>query len=220
MLFEKVYFVALEKEFLGIFDERDFKSGTKSGFQIYKNRDKKIVVILTGVGKSNAAAAAQLALQSFPAKKYLNVGLVGAFNSKLKLAEVIKVEKCRFFDVDLTAFNHEPGQLFGCELAEYPLETMFEKQKEFLTLKSVFLVSGDTFTSHFENQVVRQFHPDVVDMELTSIAHIFYLHKKLDHLQSIKAISDHVNAKSHNDFFENMSRACGNLKQFFLTVGY
>jgi adenosylhomocysteine nucleosidase len=213
-MLETVYFVAMDDEIKGVFDLENFSSQKELGFTIHKHLSKPIAIVKTGIGKSNAAAAAQFALHNYPAKHYINTGLVGSFNKTFALGQVVHISQCRFFDVDVTAFNYAPGQLPQCEHIHYPLKKFSDQQTK---LSSAFLVSGDTFLNNPElrTKMISIFQPDVIDMELTSIAHVFHLHDKLDSLTSIKAVSDYADESSHVDFYELMTNALLNLKEHF-----
>ena len=203
----------MDEEIRGIFDLDTFTLKKECGFSVYKSKDLQKIIIETGIGKSNAAAAAQFALQNYPASQYINTGLVGAFNKSLQLGQVIQVLKCRFFDVDVTPFGYALGQLPKCTLVEYPISQKKIKNTE---ITPVFLVSGDTFLnkSELREKIIRDLSPDVVDMELASIAHIFYLHGKLASLTSIKVISDYADQSSHLDFYDLMKQALTNLRKY------
>ncbi len=211
MTWKTVYLVAMEDEIKGIFDLEGLVKKQVQGFTVYESPLLKEVIICTGIGKSNAAAAAQLSLQAYPADRYVNTGLVGAFSRSFELGQVLRVDQCRFFDVNVTAFGYEPGQLPGSNQVRY---TLGEMSDQHLPLERVSLVSGDTFVSedHHRQQIMDTFKPDIVDMELTSIAHIFHIHGKLSQLSSLKAVSDYSDGNSDSFFYQVMPQACANLK--------
>lgn len=208
MSHKSVFFVAMDEEIAGIFDLEQCAESYLHGFKVYTNSSS--IIILTGVGKTQAAAAAQLALQSFSAQRYINLGLAGAFNRRLDLGQVVSVTNSQFFDVDLTAFGHQPGQIYNCQIDHYQLANLDH------SLHEVKSVTGDSFLNQeiTRAKIFSTFHPDIVDMELASIAHIFHRHSKLEQLAGVKVVSDYADSSGTTDFQTLMQQALTNMRQW------
>ena len=205
------FVIAMTEEAEGIFDLAS--SWTELGlapFPVYRrgNDETQAVVIVSGIGTTNAAAATQHVLDRFAPERIVNMGVVGCLNHEIPIGAVHAVSTCAFFDVDVTAFGYKIGQIPETEVHEYPLEADAS-----VPLPTARLLSGDTFVTGRDG-----FHPelagfdaDFVDMELTSIAHTLLRNGKLDQLESYKAPSDYCDSDSPEAFDENLPYALSKL---------
>ena len=62
-------------------------------------------VLVSGIGKTNAAAATQFAISVLGAKRIFNAGLCGGFGDGVEKFGVYEVEGAAEYDFDLAAFN-------------------------------------------------------------------------------------------------------------------
>jgi adenosylhomocysteine nucleosidase len=201
------FVIAMTEEAEGIFDLTS--SWTELGlapFPVYRrgNDETQAVVVVSGVGTTNAAAATQHVLDRFAPERIVNMGVVGCLSHEIPIGAVRVVSTCAFFDVDVTAFGYKIGQIPQTEVHEYPLVA-----EPSVPLPSARLLSGDTFVTGRDG-----FHPelagfdaDFVDMELTSIAHTLLRNEALDRLESYKAPSDYCDGDSPGAFDLNMPTA-------------
>lgn len=201
------FLLAMDYEIENIFNLNDWVIEKEKPFKIYQQKtNNQIRIIRTGIGKVNTSAATQFIVSKFSPEKIINLGVVGCLNKNIGIGEIRQISECRFFDVDVTAFNYQLGQIPECEFISYKLKT----QKK-LTAK---IISGDSFiTDSFKlENIIKLFSPDFVDMELTSIAHTLYLNNKLEILESYKAPSDYSDHSASKDFYENEKKAFTNLR--------
>lgn len=210
-----VFLVAMDFEVDNLFDLGSYKIVDKVPFEIYKNENKDIYLVKMGMGKVNAASATQLVLQKYNPSRIINVGLVGGFNRENMIGDILRVTKCAFHDVDATPLNFKLGQIPNCDVSEYCIEANGKDLGIVSEIKTVSLVSGDAFVTDAKRveEIIFNFSPDIVDMELTAIAHVLYMNKKLDLLESYKAISDYANSNSPEDLFKKKN-VFKNLKSF------
>lgn len=210
-----VFLVAMDFEVDNLFNLKDYKVVAKVPFKVYKNKDKDIYLVKMGMGKVNAASATQLVLQKYNPDRIVNVGLVGGFNRENMIGDILRVAKCAFHDVDVTPLNFKLGQIPNCDISEYCIEAKSKGSDIFSGIKAVSLVSGDAFITDVRRveEIIFNFSPDIVDMELTAIAHVLYMNKKLNLLESYKAISDYANSNSPEDLFKKQD-VFKNLKSF------
>jgi adenosylhomocysteine nucleosidase len=205
------FVIAMTEEAEGIFDlaSRWTELGL-APFPVYRrgNEQAQAVVIVSGIGTTNAAAATQHVLDRFRPRRVVNMGVVGCLNREIPIGAVRAVSTCAFFDVDVTAFGYKIGQIPQTEVHEYRLETATS-----VPLPTARLLSGDTFVTGSDG-----FHPelagfdaDFVDMELTAIAHTLLRNGKLDELESYKTPSDYCDSDSPEAFDENLPYALGRL---------
>lgn len=205
------FVIAMMEEAEGIFRLGSWDELNLSPFPVYRLAAGGIqaVVVVSGIGTTNAAAATQHVLDRFAPDRVVNLGLVGCLNHDIPIGAVHAVSTCAFFDVDVTAFGYKIGQIPETEVHEYPLAEPVEAR----ALPTAKLLSGDTFVTGSDG-----FHPelagfaaDFVDMELTAIAHTLLRNGLLDRLESYKAPSDYCDSESPEAFDENMPYALSRL---------
>ncbi len=157
-------------------------------------------LILSGVGKSNAAAATMLAL-SLGATRILNIGVAGGLTPKAKIGSALQINRAVQFDFDLSAINHTPvGTLDEYQSPYFSLE---KKSDKFL---SATLASADRFgCGHEDDAVLQELGADVRDMEGAAIAHIAFAAGVP--CFSLKAISDNAGENSPLEYSENLQTA-------------
>lgn len=200
------FVIAMAEEAAGVFALDSWRQVTPAPFPTYRRTADGVqaVVVVSGIGTTNAAAATQHLLERYAPERVVNMGLVGCLNHQIPIGAVRAVSTCAFFDVDATAFGYRIGQIPQTEVHEYRLEPAAS-----LGLPEARLLSGDTFVTGRDG-----FHPelagfaaDLVDMELTSIAHTLLRNGALDRLESYKAPSDYCDGDSPDAFEQNMPRA-------------
>lgn len=184
------------------------------GKKFYKCRfnDIPFCLILSGVGKSNAAAATMLALTS-GADRILNYGVAGGLTSKAKIGSVLQIEKAVEFDFDLSEINGTPvGTPDECTTP------YFDLSRQNNSFPTGILASGDRFgCGHKDDGILQQLKADVRDMEGAAIAHIAYAAKVPCWI--FKSISDNAGEQSVREYHENLQIALraleNNLIAFF-----
>ena len=142
---------------------------------------KKVALLYTGIGKTNAAfalteALSVLAENELTVKQIINIGLAGG--SSLELGAIVQVKRTTYSDFDLSIFNdHVPS---------FDLKVNKE-----LDLKQVVCYSADRFvTSPLDVKETSY----VCDMELTSLAQVADI--KSIRLTAFKIVSDQIDAKT------------------------
>jgi adenosylhomocysteine nucleosidase len=73
----------------------------------------KVVLVLSGVGKTAAAMSTTLVLDRFKPKFVINTGSAGGSDQSLNIGDLVISTEVRHHDVDLTAVGFEIGQGFG-----------------------------------------------------------------------------------------------------------
>ena len=215
------FLVAMTEEIEGIFDLGEWEKVGDTPFEVYGGGGRsasvgagagvgegvEAVVVHTGIGTTNAAAAAQFTLDRFDPRRIVNLGLVGCLNEDIGIGAVHSVETCAFFDVDATVFGYKIGQIPRTSVTEYEL------RGQVAGVPRARLISGDTFVTDSD-----VFHPDLVgfaadfvDMELAAIAHTLYRNEALARLESYKSPSDYCNDASTDAFDVNMPKALASL---------
>lgn len=129
--------------------------------------DEEARVIISKVGKTNAAAATQIALSEFGAREIFNYGVVGALHGGIKVGDFFSVEAAVQYDFDLSLLN-------GTEIG-----TLNERKEPFIpcapfgNLTRARLATGDRFNdSPVDHELLLRLGCDLRDMEGAAIAHV------------------------------------------------
>lgn len=125
------------------------------------------VVVVAGIGKSNAAAAAQLAIQLTGASTLWNIGVAGGLEPSMKVGDIYEVSSAVQYDFDLVEIN---GTRMG---------TLNERKDPFIPCKVLgkwpakILGTGDRFNdSDVDAKLLEDLGASLRDMEGGAIAHV------------------------------------------------
>lgn len=124
------------------------------------------MVVVSGIGKSNAAAATQFAIQS-GAAEIRNVGVCGGFESGMRVGDVYEVARAVQYDFDLAQLNKtEVGVLDERESPYFELATEGR-------FPARTLATGDHFNDNTDDlPLLRRLGVGLRDMEGAAIAHV------------------------------------------------
>ena len=127
---------------------------------------EKVTVVISGVGKANAAAGVQIAL-FLGAKEIINFGFAGGLHKGLEVGGIYSVTSAVQYDYDLTQLNGKPvGTLDGRDTNFLPIDTptIFAPAR---------LGTGDRFNdSPVDHELLLSLGADVRDMEGGAMAQI------------------------------------------------
>ena len=160
-------------------------------------------LIVTGVGKTNAAASAMLALAR-GADRLLNIGVAGGITPRAKIGSLWQIDRAVQYDFDLSAINGTPvGTLDEYQTPYLPLRTGGK-------FPTATLATADSFASGQDDMaLLDSLGADVRDMEGAAIAHIAYAAGVP--CTMFKSISDNAREESVREYRENMLIALGAL---------
>ena len=167
----KVFVVAMDCEADAVTRNlADARSETLFGRSVVRGTlgGVETAVVISGIGKVNAAAATQLALSSLGADAVLNVGVAGGLDPALKVCDVLRVARTVQYDFDLSLIN---GTQVGT-LNEY--STPFFEMQAVGDWPDATVATGDRFADGEEvvGFLRGTFGANVCDMELGAIAHV------------------------------------------------
>ncbi|MDE6074930.1 MAG: 5'-methylthioadenosine/S-adenosylhomocysteine nucleosidase [Clostridia bacterium] len=129
---------------------------------------KDTAVIVCGVGKTNAAAGTQYAVDCLGADKIINVGFAGGLNGGTEVGSVYCISRAAQYDFDLAAINGTPVGTLN-EYAEPYMELgacpLYPAKK---------LATGDRFNDSIEDFkfLTETLGADIRDMEGGAVAHV------------------------------------------------
>ncbi len=145
-----------------------------------KINEKDVVIVLTGIGKVNAAITTTLLIEKFAVKHIINIGVAGGQNG-VKHRDIVISKEVLYHDVDVTAFESKyvRGQIPGSDPLFYADATLLQKTKKILNslhldYKIGKIASGDQFVHSKQTiALVNDLYPDIyaVEMEAGAIAH-------------------------------------------------
>lgn len=169
-------------------------------------------VVVSGVGKSNAAAAAQLAIQETGTKRILNLGVSGGLDPAMKVGEIYEVADAVQYDFDLVQIN-------GTEMG-----TLNERDTPFIPCKAEgrfeakTLGTGDRFNdSADDSALLKKLGASLRDMEGAAIAHV--CETAGVEFVSYKCISDVEGSGSMPEqYMENLKKCLEILTRFAKTI--
>ena len=163
---------------------------------------------VAGVGKVNAAAATQKAIDA-GADEILNCGVAGGFDPAMKIADVFEIDRAVEYDFDL-------AQLNGTEVGVHNERTTpyFGLQTRGL-FPARTLGSGDRFSdSQADLPVLARLGVTVRDMEGAAIAHVCEMNGVPCRI--LKCLSDvHGQGAMTDQYKANLSKALLSLAQAF-----
>lgn len=145
---------------------------------------RKCAVVVCGVGKVNAAAGAQYAIDVLGAKRIVNIGVAGGLNGGVNVGCIYSVSQAVQYDFDLTELN---GTKQGT-LDEYESPYLELAVSDIFPLK--ILGSADRFNDdRYDFKLLTKIlGADLRDMEGGAIAHVCR-HANVP-FYSFKAVSD------------------------------
>jgi adenosylhomocysteine nucleosidase len=169
-------------------------------------------VVVSGVGKSNAAAATQLAIQETGTKRIFNLGVSGGLDPVMKVGEIYEVADAVQYDFDLVQIN-------GTEMG-----TLNERDTPFIPCRAEgrfaakTLGTGDRFNdSADDSALLKKLGASLRDMEGAAIAHV--CETAGVEFVSYKCISDVEGSGSMPEqYMENLKKCLEILTRFAKTI--
>ena len=144
------------------------------------------LVVECGVGKVNAARAAQIMIDFYKISRIFNVGTAGGMDRRLKVGDIIISNHSVQFDYDRTALGNDLAHIPNLKSAYIASDPQLVEQcrmvMERLTDEACFenkiyagtVVTGDIFkiTDETCTRIKNNFNPLCIEMEGAAIAHV------------------------------------------------
>ncbi len=166
----KVFVIAMDKEAdCVVANLADAREERLFGRRVVRGQlgGENALVVVSGIGKSNAAAATQLALQLTGAKRIFNLGVSGGFDLNMNAGEIYEAADAVQYDFDLSNLN-------GTETG-----TLDERATPFIPcvptgrFPAARLGTGDRFSDdEGEARLMAWLGIGLRDMEGAAIAHV------------------------------------------------
>ena len=175
---------------------------------------KRIVLVLSGIGKVNAAVSTSWVIHQFAPDCVINTGSAGGLGKGLKVGDVVIGETVAHHDVDVTAFGYVWGQvpqLPAVFASDGNLIRQAEKAAQVFEGAAVtqgLIVSGDRFVHSSEGVAeIRSHFPEVKAVEMEAAAIAQTCHQLEVPFVIIRAVSDSADEKADISFEEFLKTA-------------
>lgn len=175
---------------------------------------KRMVLVLSGIGKVNAAVSTSWVIHQFAPDCVINTGSAGGLGQGLKVGDVVIGETVAHHDVDVTAFGYVWGQvpqLPAVFTSDSNLIRQAEKAAQVFEGAAVtqgLIVSGDRFVHSSEGVAeIRSHFPDVKAVEMEAAAIAQTCHQLEVPFVIIRAVSDSADEKADISFEEFLKTA-------------
>lgn len=184
------------------------------------NRD--IVLLVSGIGKVNAALSTQFVVNQFNPDHIYNIGVAGGISPQVETGDVCIATSVIQSDFDLSVLGYKKGEVpnvgnIGVD-ASFSLAD-FNKLKSAITANYTLhhgtILSADQFVTNSQQvlQTSKEFSALAKDMESAAIGHVSHLHKIP--FSVFRGISDDSGQNSNQDFVNNLHQAAQNAAQVF-----
>ena len=207
----------------------EFSAAETNVSGIYRGTDGKneLYICRSGVGKVNAAIAAQKMIDFFGVEKIINSGVAGALSDKLGIADIVIADKVVQHDMDTSALGDPAGMISDINMIYLPADARIcAALKESVEDTGIgceigTIASGDQFVSDGEikNRIVQKFGAKSCEMEGGAIGHVCYVNNVP--FGVLRAMSDGADDGAKLDFPAFAKKAAENSTKViknFLTI--
>lgn len=177
---------------------------------------KDVVLVLSGIGKVNAAVATALVIQQYRPDYVINTGSAGGLGQGLRVGDVVIGAEVAHHDVDVTAFGYVHGQVPQLPVRYASDAGLMKAAKHAAvafagaTIREGLVLSGDQFIhdSHTIDHIRRHFADvEAVEMEAAAIAQACHqLHTPFVVVRAISDAADEEANQSFDAFLQTASR--------------
>jgi adenosylhomocysteine nucleosidase len=179
-----------------------FVAAMKEEVKLFYNQEtENVKVLLTGIGKVNAA----MVLADFLAKNQVeaiyNLGFAGA-TEPYEVGDLVLIKEAMYHDFDLTIFGHEKGQVPGFPALFLSNDSLVKQiESQFQSIKTGRLLTGDYFMTK------KQEKSCILDMEGAALYHVAY--KNNIPIVSVKIVSDVMGMTDHYQSYKKFEAQIG-----------
>lgn len=159
---------------------------------------ERVMVVVSGVGKTNAAAATQFAIMS-GADEIRNLGVCGGFEPGMSIGDLYEVDRAVQYDFDLAKLNGTAVGVLNERTSPYiPLAVDGR-------LPAKVLATGDHFNDNEADlPLLKSLGVGLRDMEGAAIAHV--CERAGVACRSLKCVTNVLGAGATDQYATNLSR--------------
>ncbi len=214
MHFNKIGIIGAMDEEVAVLKKLMGDSVTKNaaGMTFYEGQlsGHPVVIVMSGIGKVNAAICTQILVDLYQVDAVINTGVAGSLNNDINIGDIVLSVDALQHDVDATGFGYEPGVIPRMETSVFTADeglrtlakTVCSEVNPEISVFEGRVVSGDQFISDhgIKTKLVEGFEGACCEMEGASIAQAAYLNQ-IPFL-IIRAISDKADGSAEMDYGE------------------
>lgn len=207
------------EQIVAVMDVEREETKASMTFRAGKLSGKDVVIVVSGIGKVNAAICTQILVDDFKVDYVINTGIAGSLNAAIDIGDIVISSDVLHHDMDATNFGYPLGQVPRMDTLSFPADKHLIEVAKNACAKAVpeigthvgRIVSGDQFISDkaTKERITKNFNGFCTEMEGASIAHTAYLNKVP--FVIIRAISDKADDSATVDYptFEKQAIANG-----------
>lgn len=168
---------------------------------------KKVVAVVSGIGKVNAAVCTQILATEYKVDRIINVGIAGGIGKDIVPGDIVIGDSLVQHDMDTSAFGDKIGQIPRIDTFDFKsneeMITLAKKACEGIQGHNSYvgrIATGDQFIADIDKirWLSEEFGALACEMEGGSIAHVSYLNNIP--FVVIRSISDNANTGAHMDY--------------------
>lgn len=207
------------EQIVAVMDVEREETKASMTFRAGKLSGKDVVIVVSGIGKVNAAICTQILVDDFKVDYVINTGIAGSLNAAIDIGDIVISNDVLHHDMDATNFGYPLGQVPRMDTLSFPADKHLIEVAKNACAKAVpeigthvgRIVSGDQFISDkaTKERITKNFNGFCTEMEGASIAHTAYLNKVP--FVILRAISDKADDSASVDYptFEKQAIANG-----------
>ena len=183
--------------------------------------NKEVVLVQGGIGKVNATISTTLLLMNYDIDFVINIGSAGGLKECQSVGDVVISDKVVHYDVDVTAFGREMGQVPGLPTyfdADPALLEITEKvlKNNNITSHVGLIASGDQFVAKQDqvDLIINRFKDAMCcEMEAASIAQVCHVfNKKFNNTRSLSDVFNKGDSSiQFDEYLKKASKASANM---------
>lgn len=186
-------------------------------FTFGKMRGADVILLLSGIGKVNAAMSTTILLEKYKPDCIINTGSAGGYNPVLNVGDAVISTEVRHHDVDVTAFGYEYGQVpqlpaaFSADERLIAAALSAANEIDDFQVEKGLIATGDSFMEDPARvEFVRTKFQDLqaVEMEGAAIAQVAYQFQVP--FVVIRSLSDIAGKESEVSFDQFIDKAAKN----------
>lgn len=201
---------AMQEEVSSLIVDMNIKNKLNKASMVFNEGtiyDRDVVIVVSGIGKVNAAICTQILIDEFDVDAVINVGIAGGIGENVYPGDVVIAEDLVQHDMDAVGFGYPFGQIPRMDVFSFKCDEQLVKCAKDACDKisdiNVFtgrIVSGDQFVADVQKirWLKAKFDAISCEMEGASIAHVAHLNNKK--FVIIRSISDNADNGAHMDY--------------------
>lgn len=171
----------------------------------------EVIVVRSGIGKVLSAVTTTLLIHQYGVNMVINTGSAGGIGSGLTVGDLVIADQVAYFDVDVTGFGYQKGQLPGMPLyydsSDYLKAGMRKAaEKTGMAVHHGLIVTGDSFVNDQKkvNEILSDFPQALAcEMEGASIAQAAaQFNIPFLVVRAISDTADHEASQTFDEFIE------------------